>query len=182
MTATRPPRKLTIALLAQVVFCLALAPVVLARDAARQDPGSSGPSSKGGEKGNTVQAAFDASIVRPEEDSNGEQKRGRPRSVSGSRNSASRWLRDRAKTFIATGRGQTDLEDSVRPEASRAPSVGASGPEVPPLPSQFAHRSVGLDVPIPCGLDPFAAGEIHFLTSHLDAGNPASQPIGPPSI
>ncbi|HWE03438.1 MAG TPA: hypothetical protein VG326_13620 [Tepidisphaeraceae bacterium] len=70
-------RRLSIALLAQVVFCLVAAPILAAEQwngtvvatTPKQAPRGSGV---------TITAVFDASNVRPEEVSDAEQKRGKP--------------------------------------------------------------------------------------------------------
>jgi hypothetical protein len=72
-----PTRRLSIALLAQVVFCLMAAPVIAAQQwavlpVAPKDGDNAPP-----DTGVTIQAAFDASNVRPEEVSDAEQKKGR---------------------------------------------------------------------------------------------------------
>ena len=74
--------RLSIALLAQVVFCLVAAPILAAEQwtppvaAAKQ---GSTPANSGVK----ITAAFDASNVRPEEVSDAEQKRGKPRAGGG---------------------------------------------------------------------------------------------------
>ena len=78
MTIGPTTRRLSIALLAQVVFCLVAAPILAAEQwappAALAKEGSTptNPTSK-------ITAAFDASNVKPEEVSDAEQKRGKPR-------------------------------------------------------------------------------------------------------
>jgi hypothetical protein len=113
-----PTRRLSIALLAQIVFCLVAAPVIAAQQWAAL------PLSANNEKKDapretrvTIQAAFDASNVRPEEVSDAEQKKGRSR--SGVNRTGSNRVGETDRDAVGSA-----LADASTNHAARSVSVG----------------------------------------------------------
>ena len=171
-------RQLTTALLAHVVLCLALAPVAAARQAAQQEPAPAGKPSHNGGDNASVQAAFDASNVRPEEDANRQQKKGKSRSDSGRRKAAFGHFDGGANASIGREAEIAGISDqSPKPDDA---SAGSGADECSPLPDCFSHARFFVPVGVINRLNGPTADEIRFLVSRLNAGNPAAQPVGPP--
>lgn len=183
---TRSHRKLTAALLGHVVLCLALAPVVAARQAAVQEPAPSGtPSHHNNGNGTAVQAAYDASNVRPEEDTNGERKKGKSRSDSGRRKAIFGHFEGNTHTCVGDecvgGASKNAGISAGLPKADSVPAGAGADEGLPPSDSRL-HAKVYESVRLLGGVSSLAADEIRFRVSRLNAGNPAAQPVGPPSL
>jgi hypothetical protein len=180
-TRTAPSnRQLTTALLAHVVLCLALAPVAAARQAAQQEPVPAGKPLHNGGDSTSVQAAFDASNVRPEEDADGQQKKGKSRSDSGRRKAALRHFDGRANASAGREAESAGVSDQS-PQADDAPA-GPGADEGALDFNDRPHANFFEPVGVINRLDGLAADEIRFLVSRLNAGNPAAQPVGPPLL
>jgi hypothetical protein len=75
-------KRLTIAMIAQVVFCLAFAPVIFAEQTREQQSKQRDDAPRGEA---ALQAARDAANCRPEDSSSAEQRTGRRRGTAGKR-------------------------------------------------------------------------------------------------
>jgi hypothetical protein len=173
-------RQFTTALLAHVVLCLALAPVAAARQAAQQEPVPAGKPSHNGGDSTSIQAAFDASNVRPEEDANSYQRKGKSRSDSGRRKAAFRHFDGGANASVGREAESARVSDQL-PKADGAPA-GPGADEGALDFSDHSRANSFKPVGVINRLDGLTADEIRFLVSRLNAGNPAAQPVGPPLL
>jgi len=156
--------KFMIALIAQVVFCLVAAPIVLAEQWKPPET-SNAPRKTPSDSRVTFEAAFDASNVRPEEVSSAEQKKSRPRS-GGSRAiaSAQKWFQH---FEVGSNAGESGSSEYLRTGVS---SVGSALADAI-VPTQQALEVRGVPS---AKADPTNASSI-VSSSHATqwAGNPA---------
>jgi hypothetical protein len=173
MTAFQP-RTFTIALIAQIVFCLVGAPILAAeRFVAPQTQSDKHPDSQP-----VVQAAFDATDVRPEEVSDAGRKRGKSRASVGCECVGSA-LADAGAADSQDERSSIS-HPSPRPpwRTLRKPLDGAQ--KVSIKLGAMLHACVDMPYSRPCAS--FAIVPSASQARPLNVGIPAVQTTGPPMI